>query len=544
MPDFQADLGMLDRVFNQAPGVKAETPADWQEQAMRQQAAQAVAQERRAKAQEAEQARADEALVRELAVKHQGDPDLIHAELMQVNPTFGAKFGKDVWDWRQSQAAGLKAQNANEWERHRRLMSKLEAAGDDPVAYTAVRAEILKADPEMASLLPESYDPVRVGNALQSAVDVDKIYARRNASVDMAAKGEWQQGLSGALDDPEVDTPEEHATVLQAWRTLGAPPAILAQFATFDPNPETRAARLRQMGLTPDQRADNARQAEAATATEAYRAARLAQGDAGLAISQQNANRLARQPAGGGARAAAGGGSDVAEFVDAYMAGDKDVLRGLTPTVATKVRAEILRRGGTLPAGASSTGKAPTGAERKVFGFFERLQQADEELALVEDEIAKLGTTGQLRLKAPDFFQTPLGRRYTQARRVFTEADMRRSSGAAISKGEYADADARLFIQPGDDEATKAQKRRTRARVLASTATESGGAFGEFFGDEADAILNTYRAKATPPKGTAGSGTTPAAKRAPQVGDVVTHQGKRYRVKSISGGNADLEPVP
>ena len=63
---------------------------------------------------------------------------------------------------------------------------------------------------------------------------------------------------------------------------------------------------------------------------------------------EQAEGKRAPRPATGGL---AGGGvaADVAEFADAYIGGDTDALRGLTPTMNTKVRAEIMRRGGTPP---------------------------------------------------------------------------------------------------------------------------------------------------------------------------------------------------
>lgn len=316
MPDFQPDPTIFRALTG--PGVVAQTPDDWQQEAARTQAAQALAQERRAKAQEAAQEQADQALVRELAVKYDGDPDLIVADVMRVNPAYGAKLGKDVGDWRTSQATGMMKQNEAERAADARDVAEVEAAGADPAAYVAARTRVVQRDPDKAALLPEQYDPAKVGNFYKVALTVDQIRQQRHQSVQWAIEGKWSQSLSAALDDPEVDTPEEWNDVLTAQRKLGAPPAEIAKFGAFIPDTEKRLARVRQLGLTPDQRSDNARMAAAQQATEAHQAATLAntaahqrvmegQGAERVQIARGNAARLARQPAGGGGTAKGGG---------------------------------------------------------------------------------------------------------------------------------------------------------------------------------------------------------------------------------------------
>jgi hypothetical protein len=104
--------------------------------------------------------------------------------------------------------------------------------------------------------------------------------------------------------------------------------------------------------MTPDQRVDNERQAQVhadtvanqdrtAAATEAYRGARLAQGDRGLAISQQNANRLAAQAKSGGAA-----GADRGDLIEGVIANPGEYDR-LTATDRGKILGELHRRGFT-----------------------------------------------------------------------------------------------------------------------------------------------------------------------------------------------------
>jgi len=142
-------------------------------------------------------------------------------------------------------------------------------------------------------------------------------------------------------------------------------------------------------------------------------------------------------------------------------------------------------------------GKPATGAQAKTLGYFNRLKQADEELKSVEDQIASLGFTAQEWLKhAPNWAQTELGQKYIQAQRTWSEARLRRDSGATIRQDEYADDARTNFVQPGDSAAVIAQKRRSRAAALGSMAYEAGPAFDGYYGDEADALREDYRARA------------------------------------------------
>jgi hypothetical protein len=142
--------------------------------------------------------------------------------------------------------------------------------------------------------------------------------------------------------------------------------------------------------------------------------------------------------------------------------------------------------------------------QKRVLNFFNRAEQADKDIEALEADIQKLPLTGQARLNyAPNIAQTPMGRQYIQAQRAFTEARLRKDSGAAIPPHEY-DADQKTyFAQPGDDQVTLENKRRGRAAILASLASESGQALSEFLGDaeEAAATVRYYRermAKPTP----------------------------------------------
>ena len=145
---------------------------------------------------------------------------------------------------------------------------------------------------------------------------------------------------------------------------------------------------------------------------------------------------------------------------------------------------------------ASGTSKAASGLEKRALNFFNRAQQADKELEDLESQIQQLDLGGQAwQALAPNFLQTQLGQSYTAAQRAFTEARLRKDSGAAIPPQEFKNDRQTYFAQPGDSNETLEQKRRGRAAILASLGFESGQALSEFVGDanEAAQILQGYK---------------------------------------------------
>jgi len=143
--------------------------------------------------------------------------------------------------------------------------------------------------------------------------------------------------------------------------------------------------------------------------------------------------------------------------------------------------------------------KPPTGQQNRALGFFNRARQADEDINPIEEDIAKLGLVGTAWMKSmPNFMQTDIGQKYNQSQRAFTEARLRKDSGATIKDSEYENDRKTYFAEPGDNAATLAQKRRARAQLLASLAAEAGpAALHGFYGDEGDAIVQGYRQRAS-----------------------------------------------
>lgn len=184
-------------------------------------------------------------------------------------------------------------------------------------------------------------------------------------------------------------------------------------------------------------------------------------------------------------------------------------------------------REGDQPANTrSGEGRPSLGGEKSALGFFNRAKQADEELKGLEDKIASKGLAGQAWMSVmPNFMQTEEGQAYQQAQRAFTEARLRKDSGAAIPETEFANDRKTYFAQPGDSKETAAQKARGRAAVLASLAFQSGRALNEFYGDEAESMIESY-------KGRQAGSKSEAPKYAPP--QMVKYQGKMVPFSSLS----------
>lgn len=135
------------------------------------------------------------------------------------------------------------------------------------------------------------------------------------------------------------------------------------------------------------------------------------------------------------------------------------------------------------------TPRAATPAERQSLAFYQRANGAVEDLSRPYDKrgrslemiVATSGLPQQVRGRmAPNWAQSQEQQQYRQAQRAFTEARLRKESGAAIADHEYENDSKMYFAQPGDLPPTIRQKQRARARVLAGLKNSAGPAFKEF----------------------------------------------------------------
>jgi len=153
----------------------------------------------------------------------------------------------------------------------------------------------------------------------------------------------------------------------------------------------------------------------------------------------------------------------------------------------------LLAQGWKKTSGPSAP-KQATGSQNRTFSFFNRAKQADEMLQELEESVSNLSLAGQVKLDyLPNFLKTQEGQSYTQAQRAFTEARLRKDSGATIKDKEYEKDKLIYFVQPGDTKDTIADKARSRASILASLAYESGPALAGFYGDDSSTLLQTYK---------------------------------------------------
>lgn len=136
------------------------------------------------------------------------------------------------------------------------------------------------------------------------------------------------------------------------------------------------------------------------------------------------------------------------------------------------------------------TQKAITGAERQTLSFYNRAKEASDTLAQggLEGRIAEQNAMGALWGQyAPNIAQSKDQQLYRQAQRAFTEARLRKESGAAIPPAEY-ESDAKIyFAQPGDTPETITQKQKARQAVLEGMKFSAGKAYDEFYGDSGGA---------------------------------------------------------
>jgi hypothetical protein len=164
---------------------------------------------------------------------------------------------------------------------------------------------------------------------------------------------------------------------------------------------------------------------------------------------------------------------------------------------------------GSQPANVREQARPVTGAERKTLGFFQRMLEAERNARAVEDSVGGRDFAAEWLPGSwlENFAKTPEGQRYTQAQRTFTEARLRKESGAAIPQGEYDTDRDTNFRRANDDTQTIAQKRAARLRLLRSAANEAGRSLSEYYGDGAtiDSILSEFSAPETRRGGAAGS---------------------------------------
>lgn len=114
--------------------------------------------------------------------------------------------------------------------------------------------------------------------------------------------------------------------------------------------------------------------------------------------------------------------------------------------------------------------------QAKAAGFTDRMRSSESILTDTQDQgVDKWQSALEyLPFGADNLVQSEKRKQFEQAKRDFINAILRRESGAAIGKDEFASADAQYFPQPGDTEAIIQQKARNRALALQGVERAAG----------------------------------------------------------------------
>jgi hypothetical protein len=156
-----------------------------------------------------------------------------------------------------------------------------------------------------------------------------------------------------------------------------------------------------------------------------------------------------------------------------------------------------------------------TGAERQTLNYFNRMLEAERQARKVEETLG--GGDLAAQQYAPgwleNWLQSKEGQAYTQAQRTYTEARLRKESGAAIPPNEFETDRKTNFRIAGDAPDLLPQKRGSRLTTLRGLGNASGRALQEFYGENVtlDDLLKEF---ADQQGGSKGGG--------PKVGDVKT----------------------
>jgi hypothetical protein len=177
------------------------------------------------------------------------------------------------------------------------------------------------------------------------------------------------------------------------------------------------------------------------------------------------------------------------ERINAWM----DLKMGLRPDAASlktkeaynletgktefATEAEISANPNLVPPSMKPKEEKVTGAQRLAAGFALRANQAGS----VIDEVGKefTGVASRIGEHLPQGLRPQDRQRFDQAQRNFTNAILRRESGAAIAPSEFESAAQQYFPRPGDGQKVLQQKAQNRRTVINALQLEAGPAFEE-----------------------------------------------------------------
>ena len=123
-------------------------------------------------------------------------------------------------------------------------------------------------------------------------------------------------------------------------------------------------------------------------------------------------------------------------------------------------------------------GKLPNKEQFDAAGFGRRMDQADSVFGKLVGAGYKRGSVSAgLGSMLPNTLMSSQSQQQDQAERNFVNATLRRESGAAISTGEFTNAEKQYFPRAGDSNEVLAQKAANRAQVRENMHAASGPAW-------------------------------------------------------------------
>lgn len=122
--------------------------------------------------------------------------------------------------------------------------------------------------------------------------------------------------------------------------------------------------------------------------------------------------------------------------------------------------------------------RAPTEGQANAAGFTDRMASANN----VINQLEASGTDKEQALKSSipligNYLTDENFQSYDRAKRDFINAQLRRESGAAIGKDEYASADKQYFPQPGDSAQVLKDKAQARALAIQGMTRSAGPSY-------------------------------------------------------------------
>ncbi len=121
---------------------------------------------------------------------------------------------------------------------------------------------------------------------------------------------------------------------------------------------------------------------------------------------------------------------------------------------------------------------SPSDENRKAKGFLDRMQAAEETMSRIEARGFKPGNIKDtMKDSVPlvgNFMTSDDYKAYQQAKEDWQRAKLRLESGAVIGKDESSEEFKTYFPSPGDTDAVKAQKMRSRLQAQSQLSTNAG----------------------------------------------------------------------